>query len=241
MKKWIALFLASVLLLGFVSCGEKEEKPDALKDMSAVLAASSPTKTVTNGLYSVTVNGISFALKLNSTLTVNYSGYNPIAKYEYERESMPALGATQAPQKEPVVKSSGTIYSQYDTISDKNNLKFETGDTVSEWAPYEQAFTPATMVLTQENTTVVSNEKGELKVKITAANTAAVFGAEINGDVELTITYADGLVTGMQASVSTKNGGVFTITSVYTYAEETFRVPDAYTPPPAGSEDSDAE
>ena len=191
MKKITALLLALVLVMGLAACGGSSDpapKEDPLKVFTEALTLTDPSgATVKTSLeatgYGITLKGeYEVAYNEDGTATVTYE-YDQLTEFT---EDTPA-------NAEPTYKKSGTA-----TVAADGTVSGDVSAQVASVAGVKLKIDTSKMTYTVS--------AGMLSATVKAADTAAILGASIAYDVNLTVSL-------------TSNGAVSAITISYTGAQ----------------------
>lgn len=210
----LALTIAVVSLCAFASCsGEKK----MLKEFAETVKRTSATKIVTivdvedksgeklGGIYSLEIEGG------NSVSDYNFTTYRTIGEGagDYANGETPSRFKTVA----------GKAYYKDGKISYDGDA-WVAGDPVA----VDIRFDLKTELLKDPS---FSEDGTTLEAKISAENSKAILGVDLNadGDIEITVVTAASRLTSISVSCTTKNGATMSIRTSYSYNPITLEFP----------------
>ena len=202
MKKILAIFLALTLVFSLASC--KEDNSDGTPAAPAVDVAAYKTAIANTSLVSANVKvTASNDIFPNDPLVAEYN-------VEFKDDGSATVSFTYMQYNTITPGESQDITSTYNGVATVSPDGTVTGSQVS------ANVTAAASVNfnLDESKMTVSEDHGILRATIPAANTAPVLGGAIGADVVLTLTVANGVVTGATINY-VENGVSYEIVCTY--------------------------
>ena len=224
MKKIISIVLVLASVFTFFSCGDDDSTKAALKDISDMYNAISPSMVTTE----TTSNFGKYTLTNKGTLKVGTVDGFAVAVYEYSNQQLRDIESG----------SGADILDVVETVTGTREYHEEYGyrENGGKWDENGDDFTPQTGA-TALNLTEATVQDFQIDAanktytfKVLAADTAAVFGQEIESDVVVTITHSGADIVGLTLSYAVKSKNKdhpevqVTVKTSYSYESQTITI-----------------
>ena len=232
-QKILSVLLALACILSLAACSKNKKKngddtqPTGSHDFEEVapaasveyvvwvMASSEPTKAVTTSVYDLTIDGEALRLTGTATLQIMKQGASTFAKYAFSQEVL-----SDASGEELKTTVNGEQYSDGDRFATLT-------DGGVQWNKYTLANAGMGVVSLGGAAVAAEGSGYKLTATFAAAQASTVLGQAIptaTGSITLTVTVADGRVQSSSLAYATADGAM-SLTTVYTYAAESFSLP----------------